>query len=111
MPPPFVRHVFTCTNRRPDGSPKGCCASKGGEEVRLEFKRQLDAHGVEGVRANAAGCLDACERGVSVVVYPEQVWYGGVTVADVKQIVEEHLIEGRPVERLLMRTPLVREKS
>ena len=69
----------------------------------------VDAHGLTGVRSNAAGCLDACERGVSVVVYPDNVWYGGVTVADVKEIVEEHLIGGRPVERLLMRLPIVRE--
>jgi (2Fe-2S) ferredoxin len=109
MPPPYVRHVFTCTNRRPDNSPKGSCAAKGGDEVRLEFKKQFDAHGLTGVRSNAAGCLDACERGVSVVVYPDNVWYGGVTVADVKEIVEEHLIGGRPVERLLMRLPIVRE--
>lgn len=111
MPPPYVRHVFTCTNRRPDGSPKGCCASKGGDEVRLELKRQLDAHGVSHVRSNIAGCLDACERGVSVVVYPDNVWYGGVTVADVKEIVEEHLIAGRPVGRLVMRLPITREKG
>lgn len=111
MPPPYTRHVFVCTNRRPDGSPKGCCASKGGDEVRLEFKHQLDEHQVKGVRANAAGCLDACEAGVSVVVYPENVWYGGVTVADVKEIVEEHVIAGRPVERLRMQLPLVRKKG
>jgi len=111
MPPPYVRHVFTCTNRRPDGSPKGCCASKGGDEVRLEFKRQLDAHGLGEVRSNIAGCLDACERGVSVVIYPDAVWYGGVTVADVKEIVEEHVIAGRPVARLLMRLPITREKK
>ncbi len=104
MPPPFVRHVFVCTNRRPDGSPKGCCASKGSEDIRLEFKHQLDAHGVKGsIRANAAGCLDACERGVSCVVYPEGVWYGQVTKDDVKEIVEEHLLNGKPVERLLMK--------
>src|SRR5262249_49128932 len=54
------------------------------------------------VRANNAGCLDQCARGVSVVVYPEQVWYGGVTVDDVPEIVDEHLVNGRVVERLLM---------
>ena len=54
------------------------------------------------MRANASGCLDACEFGVSVVVYPEQVWYGGVTTADVDEIVERHLIGGEVVERLRM---------
>ena len=104
MPPPFAKHVFVCTNRRPDGVPKGCCASKGSDDIRLAFKKELDARGIKGaIRANAAGCLDACEQGVAVVVYPEGVWYGGVTLADVPTIVEEHLVEGRPVERLLMK--------
>jgi (2Fe-2S) ferredoxin len=103
VPPPYARHIFICTNRRPDDNPKGSCAAKGGEEVRLRFKQELDARGLkQDVRANAAGCLDACERGVSVVVYPEGVWYGGVTLNDVTQIVEEHIVGGRPVERLRM---------
>lgn len=101
MPPPFAKHIFVCTNRRPDGSPKGCCASKGSEDIRLRFKHELEAANVGGqVRANAAGCLDACERGVTVCVYPEGVWYAGVTVDDVRQIVQEHVVGGRPVERL-----------
>lgn len=111
MPPPYTRHVFTCTNRRPDGSPRGCCATKGGDEVRLEFKKQLDAQQVTGVRSNAAGCLDACERGVAVVIYPDNVWYGPVTTADVKEIVSEHLVNGRPVERLLMKLPITDRKK
>ena len=66
------------------GNPKGDCASKGGEEVREAFKRLLHEKGLKGrIRANAAGCLDQCARGVTVVVYPEQVWYGGVRVEDV----------------------------
>ena len=52
------------------------------------------------MRANAAGCLDQCRHGVTCVVYPEQVWYGGVTVADVNEIIESHLVGGQPVERL-----------
>jgi (2Fe-2S) ferredoxin len=104
MAPPFQRHVFVCTNRRPDGHPKGCCASKGSEELRAAFKAELEKRGIKGkMRANAAGCLDTCAFGPSVVVYPEGVWYGGVKVEDVPAIVEEHLIGGRPVERLLMK--------
>jgi (2Fe-2S) ferredoxin len=103
MPPPFERHIFVCTNRRPDGNPKGCCASKGSEEVRARFKSELDKRGLKGAfRANAAGCLDACERGISVVVYPEGVWYGGVKQEDVAEIIDEHIVGGRPVQRLLM---------
>ena len=99
--PPFRRHLFVCTNVRPPGHPKGCCAEKGSEAVRDAFKEQVAKRGLKGsVRANAAGCLDACEHGVSCVVYPDNVWYGRVTLQDVDEIVEEHLVNGRPVERL-----------
>ena len=99
--PHLERHVFVCENRREPGNPKGCCADKGAEEVREEFKRQLHERGLKKtIRANAAGCLDQCARGVAVVVYPEQVWYGGVTVGDVTEIIESHLVGGVPVERL-----------
>lgn len=54
------------------------------------------------MRANRSGCLDQCEHGPCVVVYPEGIWYGGVAVADVATIVEEHLLGGRPVRRLLI---------
>ena len=106
MPPPFRHHIFVCTNRRPEGHQKGSCAQKGSEEVRARFKSELDARGLRGeVRANAAGCLDACERGVSLVVFSQgqpPVWYQKVTVEDVPEIVEQHLVQGRVVERLRM---------
>ncbi len=111
MPPPYERHLFVCTNRRPDGSPRGCCATKDGEALRLAFKKELDAQGVKGARANASGCLDACEEGASVVVYPDNVWYGRVTSADVKEIVEQHVVGGKPVERLLIKLPMTRKKD
>ena len=102
--PHFDRHVFVCVNRREPGNPKGCCAEKGGEEVRDAFKRLLHERGLKGrIRANASGCLDQCARGVTVVVYPEQVWYGGVRVDDVPEIVEQHLVGGVPVERLRLK--------
>jgi (2Fe-2S) ferredoxin len=102
--PSLEKHVFICINQREPGNPKGDCASKGGEDVREEFKRQLHDRGLKGrMRANAAGCLDQCARGVTVVVYPEQVWYGGVRREDVAEIVEQHLIGGVPVDRLRMK--------
>lgn len=101
--PPYKRHIFICTNRRPPGHPKGCCAEKGGEEVRAKFKDLLRQRGLaKEMRANASGCLDQCEHGCSVVVYPEGVWYGHVTPDDVEEIVEQHLVNGQPVERLFM---------
>src|SRR5438067_4067671 len=101
--PSFQRHVFVCVNERPADDPRGCCKEKGAVEVRDRLKAELKARGIAKiVRANNAGCLDQCARGVSVVVYPEQVWYGGVTVDDVPEIVDKHLIGGEVVERLLM---------
>jgi (2Fe-2S) ferredoxin len=101
--PSFQRHVFVCINERPADSPKGCCKARGGVEVRDALKAGLNARGVgKVIRANNAGCLDQCEHGVAVVVYPEQVWYGGVTPGDVDEIIEQHLLGGKLVERLLI---------
>jgi (2Fe-2S) ferredoxin len=99
----FRHHVFVCTNRRPPDDPRGSCGCKGSEDVRAAFKDELKRRGLQGlIRANAAGCLDACAHGPTVVVYPEAVWYGGVTPADVPEIVERHLLGGGRVERLLI---------
>lgn len=101
--PHLQRHVFVCINEREPGNPKGCCKARGGIEVRDALKKALAAKGLAKiVRANNAGCLDQCEAGVAVVVYPEQAWYGGVTVADIPELVEEHIIGGRCVTRLLL---------
>ncbi len=101
--PRLDRHIFVCTNARPCGHPKGSCDERGGADVREALKHALAARGLATtVRANAAGCLDECARGPALVVYPEQTWYVGVTVADVDEIVDEHLVGGRPVTRLLL---------
>ncbi|UCE03864.1 MAG: (2Fe-2S) ferredoxin domain-containing protein [Candidatus Latescibacterota bacterium] len=102
MMPGYERHIFVCENSRASGHPRGCCADKGASEVRARLKRLVHEHALHGrVRANAAGCLDQCEFGVSIVVYPEGVWYVGVTVADVDEIFRRHVIGGEVVERLL----------
>lgn len=101
--PSFQRHVFVCTNERAPDHPRGSCKLKGSVEVRDTLKAELKARGLAKlVRANNAGCLDQCEMGITVVVYPEQVWYGHVTVADIPEIVEKHLMKGEIVERLLL---------
>ena len=97
-------HIFTCTNRREPGNPKGCCAEKGSEQVAEQFKIGLHKRGLKGrMRANKAGCLDQCADGVSVVVYPQGVWYAHVTVDDVEEIIEKHIVGGQVVERLVSR--------
>lgn len=100
--PPYQRHIFVCVNERPADDPKGCCSAKGAEGVRALLKDGLKARGLSKVvRANAAGCLDACATGTTVVIYPEGIWYKGVTAADVEEIIEKHIIKGEIVERLL----------
>jgi (2Fe-2S) ferredoxin len=94
-------HIFVCTNERPDGHPRGCCKAKGSEELLSTFKEELSRLGLRGeVRAQKSGCLDTCEAGPAVVVYPDNIWYGAVKASDVAEIIQSHLIEGKPVERL-----------
>jgi len=100
----FARHVFICTNERKPDDPRGCCKARDSEKVVEAFKAELAKRGLKGtIRANKAGCLDQCDRGVSIVVYPEGVWYGGVKVSDVNEIIESHLLGGKPVERLVVK--------
>jgi (2Fe-2S) ferredoxin len=100
----FRYHVFVCENRRPAGDARGSCAAKGSEEIRAALKAEIARRGLgKEVRANAAGCLDACAQGPTIVVYPDAVWYGAVRVEDVPEIVESHLVNGVPVERLRLR--------
>jgi (2Fe-2S) ferredoxin len=99
--PAYERHIFICANQRIPGHPRGCCDPSGQGALQKLFKKSLHAHGLTGrVRANKAGCLDQCEHGPTVVVYPDAVWYGGVTPDDVDEIVESHIVNGVPVERL-----------
>ncbi len=73
--PYYDAHVFCCTNRRPAGHPRGCCAEKGSEALRDYMKGRAKELGLKNVRINSAGCLDRCELGPSVLIYPEGIWY------------------------------------
>jgi (2Fe-2S) ferredoxin len=104
--PPYKYHLFVCTNRRPEGHPKGCCSEKGSEALREFFKNEIKRLGLHRqVRANIAGCLDTCQFGPSVVVYPEAVWYQVRNLQDAKEILECHIQHGEIVERLRMPRP------
>ncbi len=94
---PFVRHVFVCVSG-------GTCPDQGGIAVQEAMKQLAKQRlGKQVVRINKSGCLAQCGHGPMVVVYPDNVWYAGVRVEDVPEIVEEHLVHGRPVQRLLFR--------
>jgi (2Fe-2S) ferredoxin len=99
--PKFEHHVFVCTNVREPGSARGSCTTDGKGELLSAFQAAAKDAGLKGrVRINNSKCLDQCEHGPTVVVYPDAVWYGRVTPADVEEIVQSHLIGGVPVERL-----------
>ncbi|MDO8526569.1 MAG: (2Fe-2S) ferredoxin domain-containing protein [Deltaproteobacteria bacterium] len=96
----FEKHVFICINQREEG--KACCAAKGSEEILNVMKEEIKKRGLnKKIRINKAGCLDMCTKGAAMVVYPEGVWYGNVTLEDVPEIIESHLIANKPVERLI----------
>ena len=97
----FERHVFVCT------SGEWCPAVDGdGIGVHAAMKESVKAAGLAGhVRVNRAGCFSQCGNGPMAVVYPDDVWYAALTPEDVDEVVAEHLVAGRPVERLRYRPP------
>ncbi|MBI3452663.1 MAG: (2Fe-2S) ferredoxin domain-containing protein [Rhodospirillales bacterium] len=99
----YARHVFMCTNVRPDGHPRGCCKAKDSERLRNYMKARAKELGLKDVRINTAGCLERCELGPSMVIYPEGVWYSPKTTADIDEILKTHLVEGGRVPHLMMR--------
>jgi (2Fe-2S) ferredoxin len=102
----YEKHIFICENKRDKDDSRGCCFDKGGHELKAKFKERIKELGLKSsVRANTSGCLDACEFGASIVVYPEQIWYGGVTLNDVEEILQEHILNNRPVKRLFIKHP------
>jgi (2Fe-2S) ferredoxin len=110
--PVFEHHVFVCTNTRPDGAPRPSCAPGGGNEVHAALQQAAKAANLAGrVRINKSGCLDQCEHGPTIVIYPEAVWYGGVKPEDAAEIVEKHLVGGKPVERLRIADVCINTKS
>jgi (2Fe-2S) ferredoxin len=98
----YRHHVFCCINERPAGNPRGCCAGKGAMGLRNYMKSRAQKLGLHDVRINTAGCLDRCELGPTMVVYPEGIWYRAETRQDIDEILAAHMGEGRPVERLML---------
>jgi len=100
----FDKHIFICTNQRDKDHPRGSCNPTGDGELQRLFKIKLAQRGIPGdqVRANKSGCLDQCELGPTVVVYPDAVWYGHVSSGDVDEIIESHILNNKPVKRLII---------
>lgn len=99
----FKRHVFVCLNEREPNHPRSCCKHRGSEAVFKALKEGTAKAGLtHEVRINRAGCMEHCEYGPSVVIYPEAVWYHVPTVEDAEEILQEHIVKGSIVERLRM---------
>ncbi|MGE0606413.1 MAG: ferredoxin [Pirellulales bacterium] len=97
----FTSHIFVCCNQRSPGHRRGCCDPEGSEALRERFKAELKSRNLSPqVRANKAGCLDQCEQGPTVVIYPQQIWYGRVTPDDVPRIIDETIVGGRVIADL-----------
>jgi (2Fe-2S) ferredoxin len=97
----YKHHVFFCTNQRAPG--RQACENCGASKQRAYAKQRIKELGLSGrggIRINTAGCLDRCSEGPVIVVYPDETWYSYVDQEDIDEIIEEHLINGRPVERL-----------
>ena len=97
------KHIFICVNRRPPEDPKGCCADKGSTGIAKKFKDELESCGLRGkIKVNTTSCLGPCRYGPNMVIYPEDVWYCGIKMSDVEEIINEHIVNNRVVKRLLL---------
>ena len=95
------KHIFICTSSRPTGQQKGVCHTKGGVDIMMSFMEEIEERDLGGeVFISNTGCLGFCDKGPVVIIYPDNVWYGSVTVDDVEEIMEEHIEGGSPVKRL-----------
>ena len=107
----FDIHIFVCTNQR-TGTDRLSCGEAHGMDLVTEFKKQTkelsrrDSFGKNidlKIRAQRAGCLGICDFGPTVAIYPEGIFYVGVEKKDVAEIIESHIINKKPVERLLLK--------
>lgn len=101
--PYYQRHIFFCTNLRRSG--KKCCAQGDAEALRQYTKNKLKKVGLHGkahIRTSTSGCLGRCSDGPVVVIYPDNIWYHYQSIQDIDEIIEQHLINSKPVERLLL---------
>jgi (2Fe-2S) ferredoxin len=99
----YSRHIFFCLNQRDNGA--DACSLHNAQAGFEHCNKRIMEEGLSGagmVRVNKAGCLDRCAGGPVAVVYPEAVWYSFVDESDIDEIIESHLKNGQPVERLML---------
>ena len=98
----YQTHVFCCINERAPDHPRSCCSARGSLALQGYMKQRAKALGIPDIRINKSGCLERCELGPTMVIYPEGVWYHYETREDIDEIIERHIIAGERVERLIL---------
>ncbi len=99
--PKYRKHIFVCANIRPITAAKPSCGRTGSADLRKKLKKRVKQYGLHDIRVSESGCLGQCEWGPNIVVYPDNVWYNHVSEDDFDEIIEQHLINGKPVKRLM----------
>lgn len=99
---PCRLHVYFCRQQKPGGLV--CCGARGGAESLAALQAEIIKQGLDDeVQVTTTDSIGMCGRGPNLIVYPEGLWYTGVTPEAAVEIVREHFKGGRPVERLLER--------
>ena len=102
----FEKHIFICINERVAGATRQCCGEETGSAIAKRFKELIQENKLKmKVRAQRSSCFDICEQGPIVVVYPDGIFYKKITVKDVDEIVEQHILNNKPVTRLQLTFP------
>ena len=110
----FQHLVFVCTNARGEDDPRGCCQSRGGQELLDRLKELTRQHHLAGkVRVTRSGCLDYCAKGCALVIFsaapaPQETWYTRAGPSDADALFESHILRGEPLERLCQHLPATR---
>jgi (2Fe-2S) ferredoxin len=102
MSPSYKYHVFVCQNQRPEGHQRGCCLSKGSDKILNYLKARVKALGLQNIRINKSGCLDQCENGPAVVIYPQGTWYTIRTIEEAEQLLQTQLAQDQIATNLIM---------
>ena len=98
----FETHILCCCNQRPEGHPRSCCADRGSREFMETIAQRIAQSGLDNVTVTESGCMERCELGPTMVIYPDAVWYSYANQDDIDEIIESHLKGGQPVDRLVL---------
>ena len=99
----FQKHIFICNNKRTDDDPRNSCSLRGSDDLINYAKKRIHELGLKGVvRVNKAGCLDACNHGPTMVVYPDDIWYSPKTKKDIEEIITSHIQNNDIADRLVI---------